>query len=95
MTEISEPDAADAKWKLKEEYEEWTRERDSELAKRVPPDKASFKELMFKGQGKLGKGGRGSQSNPPAQPRRHANMPQAKMLVTASTARAGFPARVP
>ena len=49
MTEVSEPDAADAKWKLQREEEEWTRKRDSELKKQVPPDKASGKELMFKG----------------------------------------------
>ena len=65
MTEISEPDAADAKWKLQREYEEWTRERDSELEKRVPPDKASSKELMFNGQGELGTGGPRKREQPP------------------------------
>ena len=92
MTEVSEPDAADAKWKLQREEEEWTRERDSELEKRVPPDKASGKELMFKGQGELGKGGPRKMEQPPTRPRHHANMPQAGMPVTAPcTDRVSFP----
>ena len=65
MTEVSEPDAANAKCKLQREDKEWTRKRDSELKKRVPPDKASSEELMFKGKGELGKGGRRKMEQPP------------------------------
>ena len=64
MTEVSKPDAANAKWKLQREEEEWTRKRDIELKKRVPPDKASSKELMFKGQGELGRGGKEDGATP-------------------------------
>ena len=71
MTEISEPDAADAKWKLQREEEEWTQKRDIELKKRVPLDKASSEELMFKGKGELGKGGPRKMEQPP-QPDRDA-----------------------
>ena len=49
--------------------EEWTKRRDEILAKRVPPDKApSEKELMFRGEGKLGKGGPRKSHQPPSPP---------------------------
>ena len=93
MTEVSEPDAADAKWKLQREEEEWTRKRDIELEKRVPPDKASSKELMFRGQGELGKGGQGKREQPPnpmtETPCQHATSQDASH--SSSTGRVSFP----
>ena len=92
MTEVSEPDAADAKWKLQKEEEEWTRKRDIELKKRVPPDKASGKELMFKGQGELGNGGPREMEQPP-QPDDRDAMPTCHKPGCQSQlhARTGFP----
>ena len=92
MTEVSEPDAANAKWKLQREEEEWTRKRDIELKKRMPPDKASGKELMFKGQGELGKGGPRKMHQPPnptETPCQHATSRDASH--SSSTNRVSFP----
>ena len=67
MKEISQPVAVEAQESLREQMEEWTKRRDEILAKRVPPDKApSEKDLMFRGEGKLGKGGPRKSHQPPS-----------------------------